>query len=95
LKFPVNDEAFNVACGVETSLEQLCELLLEVMNSPLKPKYIPLPEERKNVEVTRRLADVSKAAALIGFKAKISLREGLGKLVQWLHSNLLPPAPAA
>jgi UDP-glucose 4-epimerase len=88
LRAPVNDEAFNVACGVETSLEELCMLLLEVMNSPLKPKYVPLPEERKNVEVTRRLADTSKAAALIDFKAEISLKEGLRTLVQWLDLSL-------
>ena len=84
LKAPVSDEVFNVASGVETTLEELCAALLEAMNSPLKPKYVPLPEERKNVEVVRRLADTSKAAALIGFKADISLRQGLQGLVQWL-----------
>jgi UDP-glucose 4-epimerase len=91
LTSPVNDEAFNVACGVETTLEELCKILLEVMNSNLKPKYVPLPDERKNVEVTRRLADTSKAAALIGFRANITLREGLRGLVQWLDSRLGPP----
>jgi UDP-glucose 4-epimerase len=88
LKSPVNDEAFNVACGVETNLQELCLLFLEVMNSPLKPKFVPLPEERKNVEVTRRLADTSKAADLIGFRAQISLKEGLQNLIRWLDANL-------
>jgi UDP-glucose 4-epimerase len=87
LKSPVKDEVFNVACGIETTLEELCQALLEVMNSDLKPKYVPLPDERKNVEVTRRLADTSKAATLIGFRAKITLREGLRSLVQWLDSK--------
>lgn len=86
LKAPVSDEAFNVACGVETNLHELCLLFLEVMNSPLKPKFVPLPEERKNVEVTRRLADISKAAALIGFRPRFNLRQGLQNLVQWLDS---------
>lgn len=84
LKTPVNDEVFNVACGVETTLEELCEILLDVMESGVKPKYVPLPEERKNVEVTRRLADTSKAAEMIGFRAGIPLREGLRNLVDWL-----------
>ena len=66
----------------------LCKLLLDVMNSQLNPKYVPLPDERKNVEVTRRLADTSKAAALIGFRANIPLREGLQTLVRWLDSSL-------
>jgi UDP-glucose 4-epimerase len=91
LKSPVKDEVFNVACGVETTLEELCEALLDVMNSNLKPKYVPLPDERKNVEVTRRLADTSKAAALIEFRANITLREGLRGLVQWLDSK--PQSP--
>ena len=84
----VTDEAFNVACGVETSLEELCTALLESMGSSLKPKYVPLPEDRKNVEVTRRLADTSKAAEMIGFKANIDLRQGLYSLVRWLDDNL-------
>ena len=88
LTAPVTDEVFNVACGVETTLEELCAALLEVMDSNLKPKYVPLPDDRKNVEVTRRLADTSKAAALIGFKAKIDLRQGLRSLVRWLDSTL-------
>jgi len=87
LKASVTDEVFNVACGVETSLEELCFLLLEAMGTNLKPKYIPLPDERKNVEVTRRLADTSKAAEQIGFTANISLKEGLKNLVQWLDSS--------
>ena len=87
LKASVTDEVFNVASSVETSLEELCFLLLEVMGTKLKPKYIPLPAERKNVEVTRRLADTSKAAEQIGFTANISLKEGLKNLVQWLDSS--------
>jgi UDP-glucose 4-epimerase len=87
LKSPVTDEVFNVACGVETTLEELCKALLEAMNSNLQPKYVPLPDERKNVEVTRRLADTSKAAALIGFRSNIALKKGLRGLVHWLDSR--------
>jgi UDP-glucose 4-epimerase len=87
LKADVHSEVFNIAGGEETSLEELCYLLLEVMGSTLKPKYIPLPEERKNVEVVRRLANVSKAKKLIGFEARISLKEGIKRLVEWLDKQ--------
>ena len=60
----------------------ICPLSIEPLH-----KYVPLPKERKNVEVTRRLADTSKAAALIGFKAEISLMEGLKGLVWWLDQT--------
>jgi len=87
LKADVTDEVFNVASGKETSLEELSFLLLDVMGSSLKPKYMPIPEDRKKVEVMRRWADVSKARKKIGFEAAVPLKEGLTQLVQWLFSQ--------
>jgi len=87
LKADVGNQVFNIANGVETSLEQLCLALLETMGSVLKPKYVPLPDERKKVEVMRRLADVTKAKQMIGFEAKVDLKEGLKRLVQWLDES--------
>ncbi len=86
LKASATDQVFNVASGVETSLETLCFALLKVMKSDLKPKYIPIPAERKKVEVRRRLADVSKARDLLGFEAKVPLMQGLEKLIKWIKS---------
>jgi len=90
LKSKSDNQVFNIASGIETSLEELCFLLLEAMGSDLKPKYMPLPEDRKKVEVQRRLADTSKAAELIDFKAQVNLKEGLVKLVHWLEKREAP-----
>ncbi len=87
LKTDITGEVFNVASHVETSLEELCYALLEVMESDLKPTFIPLPESRKKVEVMRRLADVSKASQLMGFESQVSLKEGLTRLVHWLNQH--------
>lgn len=87
MKSDASDEVFNVASGVETSLEGLCFALLDTMKSPLKPKYIPIPAERKKVEVLRRLASTEKANKLLGFKAEVSLKEGLKRLVAWLDTK--------
>jgi len=84
MKSDVSDEVFNVASGTETSLIELCNSILEVMESDIKPQFLPLPEERKNVEVIRRLADTFKAYELLDFKSGVSLKEGLKKLVDWL-----------
>lgn len=84
MKADVSDEVFNVASGRETSLRQLCDALLRTMGSTLEPKHMPLPAERKAVEVRRRLADVSKARERIGFTARVGLEEGLARLVSWL-----------
>ena len=81
LKADVTDEVFNVASGVETSLNDLAQALMKVMGaSHLKPEYGP---ERKVNAVPRRLADTSKAEKLLGFKAKVGLEEGLARLVDW------------
>lgn len=89
LESGVSDEVFNVASGEETSLEGLCLELLRAMNSKLKPAYVPLPEGRKAVEVTRRLADTSKAEELLGFRARVSFSEGMSRLVSWLDEEEL------
>jgi UDP-glucose 4-epimerase len=79
-----SDEAFNVASGLETSLNQLAAALLRVMGSDLKPEYGP---ERKVNPVSRRLADTSKAQQMLGFKAEVGLDEGLARLVEWWRFN--------
>ena len=80
LKSDLGDEVFNIASGTETSLNELAATLLKVMGSHLKPEYGP---ERTVNPVSRRLADVSKAERLLGFRAQISLEEGLKRLVKW------------
>ena len=76
----VTDEVFNVASGVETSLNDLAYALLKVMESNLQPEYGP---ERKVNPVPRRLADTRKAERMLGFRAQVSLEEGLRRLVKW------------
>jgi UDP-glucose 4-epimerase len=88
MKAEASDEVFNIACGRETSLRQLCDALLAAMGSRLEPRHVPLPAERKAVEVLRRLADTSKATRLLGFQAEVQLEEGLSRLVKWLDGSI-------
>ncbi|HEU5012456.1 MAG TPA: NAD-dependent epimerase/dehydratase family protein [Roseiflexaceae bacterium] len=76
----ISDEVFNVASGVETSLNDLAYALLRVMGSDLHPEYGP---ERKVNPVPRRLADTRKARERLGFTAQVSLEDGLRQLVAW------------
>lgn len=84
LQSDLQDDVFNVGSGTETSLTQLADMLLWVMKSNLKPVYGP---ERKVNPVSRRLADISKAQDLLGFRASIGLEEGLRRLVDWWRAN--------
>ena len=76
----VSDAVFNVGTGVETSLNELARMLLKVMGSSLQPEHA---EARKVNPVPRRLASVDAAARAIGFRASISLEDGLRGLVEW------------
>ena len=77
---PVTDEVFNVASGVETSLNELAGALLRAMGSEMAPQYGP---ERAVNPVPRRLADIDKAERMLGFRAHVTLDEGLRRLVAW------------
>ncbi len=77
---PVTDEAFNIGSGVETSLNELADVMLAIMGSTLRPEYTPA---RKVNPVPRRLADISKARRLLGFEPTIGLEDGLRHLVTW------------
>jgi UDP-glucose 4-epimerase len=79
-KSDATDQVFNVAFGKETSLNQLANSLLAVMESDLHLDY---REERKVNAVQRRLADISKSRDMLGFEARIELDEGLQRLVSW------------
>jgi nucleoside-diphosphate-sugar epimerase len=80
----VTDEVFNVASGVETSLNELAQTLLRVMGSDLPVVYGPA---RAVNGVPRRLADTSEAEGQLGFRAEIGLEEGLRSLVDWWYAD--------
>jgi UDP-glucose 4-epimerase len=79
-----NDDVFNIASGTETSLNDLAAALLKVMGSDLQPEY---GEARTVNPVSRRLADMTKAEQVLGFKAQVDLEDGLFRLVEWWRAN--------
>ena len=84
----VTNEVFNVATGVETSLLELLRTLLAVKESALEPEFQP---ERSVNPVPRRLADTRKAEALLGFRARVDVEEGLRRLIAWRKAMLVDP----
>ncbi len=80
----ITDEVFNIASGSETSLNDLAKTLMAVMGANLRIEYGP---ERKVNPVPRRLADISRAEKYLGFKTRVSLIDGLTRLVKWWQSK--------
>jgi len=91
-KANITDEVFNVASGVETSLNDLAASLLRVMGSSLQPEYGPA---RKVNAVPRRLAETGNAKERIGFEAQVGLDEGLRRLVAWWQASKSVPETAS
>jgi UDP-glucose 4-epimerase len=76
----VSDEVFNVGMGVQTTLNELCHMLLRVMGSSLQPEH---HEARKVNNVQARKAAIYKAEKMLGFRARIDLEAGLKALIDW------------
>lgn len=85
LESDASDDVLNVATGVETSLLELCTMMLELMGRPdLAPEHV---EERKVNPVRRRRASVQKAKAALGFTSEVDLRTGLARLIAWRRAQ--------
>jgi len=80
----VSDEVFNVASGVETSLNELAAALSRVMDVRRASEHA---HERSVNAVTRRLAATERAERMLGFTAAVSLEEGLARLVEWWRTE--------
>ena len=80
----VSGEVLNIGSGTETSLTELAQQLIHVMGADVELEYGP---PRGVNGVTRRLADVSRAAERLGWKAEVSLEAGLSQLVSWWHEQ--------
>lgn len=84
-KAMVTDEVFNLGSGIETSLEQLELALASVMGrTGVLPQFSP---ELSIDLVPRRVASTGKAERLLGFRARVSLEQGLAEFVKWWRSE--------
>jgi len=72
--------AFNVASGVETTLNELAHELIRAMGVTMSVEYGPA---RTVNAVSRRVADTRLARERLGFTAETSLGQGLSRLVAW------------
>jgi UDP-glucose 4-epimerase len=71
-------EVFNVGTGKAYSFNEIVRLLNKHLGTDIKPIYKPNPI--KNY-VYHTLADMSKTERLLGFKPKISLKQGIKTII--------------
>jgi len=73
LQSEVSGLALNIACGQSYSLLELVEAISKLNHQPLKTNYGP-PREG---DIRHSLADISLAAARIGYQPAVSFADGL------------------
>lgn len=85
MKSDVTDRFYNVGTGKRTSLKELAELLLILTNSKKPINYAPRSQATL---VKNRIGSPIRAASEINFTAKINLRDGLQKLIDWRSAHI-------
>jgi UDP-glucose 4-epimerase len=85
VKAETTDRFYNVGTGTRTSLKEVAELLLNLTGSNQPINYRPRSQATL---VRNRIGDPRRAAAEIGFRAKIELKDGLSRLIDWRRSHM-------
>ena len=67
----------NVGTGIDTTVAELAHILIDAVGVDVEPQFNP-----RDVLVSRRAADTTRAKDIIGFEATIPVREGMTALVQ-------------
>jgi len=77
-------EVINVATGVDLSVSQIADAVLEALDKPDSLKsYV---DERLG-QVDRHIGSTDKAERLVGWRARVSFEEGLARTVEWYREN--------
>jgi UDP-glucose 4-epimerase len=87
LKASILDEFYNVGTGIQTSIKELCDLILSLRQSDLRVTYKPYSIEDARRLVQNRIGSPTKASADLGFTYQDDLRTGLLNLIQWRGKN--------
>jgi UDP-glucose 4-epimerase len=75
---PFQGEVFNVGSGRRVSINQLAEEIGSILGTNLEPVYAAAREG----EVWHSQADITKIRRILGYQPRVSLREGLTKLLK-------------
>ena len=79
-------EVCNIAFGERTTLNQLWTRICEIAGVSLVPSY----RETRKGDVRHSLANIDKAAQLIGYSPRISVLDGLKYAVEWYKMQTTP-----
>ena len=84
---------YNVGTEVQTTIRELCDLILRLKGSPLQVVYKPYSEDDARQFVKNRIGSRDKAERELGFRYTDSLEDGLKKLIEWRIATGVDRAP--
>lgn len=84
MKADALDRFYNVGTGTRTSLRQLAELIVDLTGCRQPIRYAP---RSQSTLVRNRIGSPVRARAELGFTARIALRDGLERLIEWRASH--------
>jgi len=83
LQSAATNQCYNVGSGIQTSIKELTEKILDITGSRLPIQYEPAGQ----TFVTNRIGDPTRATHEMGFEYRIALEEGLKSLIEWRDSH--------
>jgi dTDP-glucose 4,6-dehydratase len=80
----VTGEVINVATGVDLSVDEIADSVLEIVG---KPRSLKRQVPERPGQVDRHVGSTDKARRLLGWHARTSFDEGLERTVAWYRDN--------
>ncbi len=87
----VAGELFQAGTGVETTVAALAEAIGRAVGRPVEVRHAPA----RVGDVARNVARVDKAASVLGYRAAVTLDEGLSRTAAWFAAALADPELAS
>ena len=91
------DQAYNVALGEQTSLNELFEMIRAAL-APRLPHLRtvrPLHREPRPGDLPFSRADIARAERLLGYRPQVRIMQGLSRTIDWYAGHLLEAVHAA
>jgi UDP-glucose 4-epimerase len=77
-------DVYNLASGIETTIKELAETLIKLLNSKSKLELLP---KRDWDNSGRRFGNPNKSKDIIEFECKYDIENGLKKTIEWTLEN--------
>ncbi len=74
----LSGESFNIGTGIDTSVNEVAELLRKKIN----PKITPVHDAPQSGELRNSIADISKAKRLLGYSPEFRLEDRLDEIIE-------------